>query len=309
MKPTRRQFLHSLAGASALPLFMSTTSKVEAYPTAIASNSYNWTTFYGRQQKNWGQDLDACMTDYAKTGLRAYEPGLNSVEDVIKLAPFLKKYNIRLPSVYVNSVLHQAEEAEKSIASVLAIADEVKKLGTKIMVTNPTPVRWAGEGIKTNEELKIQVISLEKLGAALRNKGVTLAYHTHDVELRAGAREFHHMLLNTSPQNVAFCLDAHWVYRGSQNSELAVFDIMKLYGSRIVELHIRQSVNGVWSETFGEGDIDYGRLARELKSLNLRPHLVIEQCVEAKSPDTMGAVEAHIQDLAAIKRIFKPILG
>lgn len=309
MKSTRRQFINTLAGASTATLLTSSTSKPTPYPFSIASNSYNWTTFYGRKQKTWGIDLDRCMAEYAQTGLTAYEPGLNSVEDVIKLAPFLQKYNIQLPSVYVNSVLHRADEAEKSLVSVLAIADEVKKLGTKIMVTNPTPIRWGGEEIKTNEELKIQAVSLNKLGAALRTKGIILAYHTHDVELRAGAREFHHMLLNTSPQNVAFCLDAHWVYRGSQDSELAVFDVIKLYGKRIVEVHLRQSVNGVWSETFGEGDIDYGRLAQELKKLNLRPHLVIEQSVEAKSPNTMDAVAAHIQDLAAVKSIFKPILG
>ncbi|MEZ4900297.1 MAG: sugar phosphate isomerase/epimerase [Spirosomataceae bacterium] len=249
------------------------------------------------------------MAEYAKTGLTAYEPSLNGVEDVFKLAPALKKYNIQLPSVYVNSVLHKANEAEKSMVSILAIADEVKKLGTKIMVTNPTPIRWGGDELKSDEELKIQAASLEKLGAALRAKGIRLAYHTHDVELKAGAREFHHMMLNTSPQNVAFCLDAHWMYRGSQNSELAVFDTLKLYGKRIVEIHLRQSVNGVWSETFGEGDIDYARLAQEIKKLDLQPHLVIEQCVEPKSPHTIGAVEAHIKDLAAVKKIFGPILG
>ena len=76
-----------------------------------------------------------------------------------------------------------------------------------------------------------------------------------------------------------------------------------------VELHIRQSVNGVWSETFGAGDIDYQRFANELKTMNMRPHLVIEQCIETKTPNTMDGKEAHIKDLVMIKKIFKPILG
>lgn len=310
MKSTRRAFIQqTLAGVSATALLSSANTAPIPYPYPIACNSYNWVTFYGRQGKSWGQDLDACLADVAKTGISAYEPGLSGIEELNKLAPVLKKHKIQLPSVYVNSVLHNADEAEKSISAVLAIADEVKKLGTKIMVTNPSPIRWGGAELKSDEELVEQAKNMEKLGLALRQKGITLAYHTHDVELRAGAREFHHVLLNTSPANVSFCFDVHWVYRGSQNSQVAVFDVLKLYGKRIVELHLRQSVNGVWSETFGNGDIDYQRLVRELKTLNLRPHLVIEQCVESKTPNTMDGIQAHIQDLAKVKEIFKPILG
>lgn len=307
MKSNRRQFINTVAGSAALGLVSSTTNALQNLP--ISCNSYNWLTFYGRQNKNWGEDLEANMSDLTKTGITAYEPGLSSVEDVKKLAPMLQKYKIQMPSVYVNSVLHKAEDAELSIKSVLAIANEVKKLGTKIMVTNPSPIKWGGAELKSDSELIVQAKNVEKLGAALRQKGITLAYHTHDVELRAGAREFHHVLQNTSPQNVAFCFDVHWVYRGSQDSQVAVFDVLKMYGKRIVELHIRQSVGGVWSETFGDGDIDYRRLARELKAMNIRPHLVIEQCIEAKTPNTMDGVQAHIKDLAMIREIFKPILG
>ena len=130
----------------------------------------------------------------------------------------------------------------------------------------------------------------------------------HDNELKAGAREFHHMMLNTSPDSMSFCFDVHWVYRGTQNSEVAVFDVLKLYGKRVVELHLRQSVNGIWSETFGEGDIDYKRLVDEMKKLGIRPHLVIEQCIEEKSPNTVTAEEAHKRDLVAIQEMFKPLL-
>ncbi len=96
---------------------------------------------------------------------------------------------------------------------------------------------------------------------------------------------------------------------GFLNSELAVFDILKLYGKRIIEVHIRQSVNGIWSETFGEGDINYRRVVNELKNIGVRPHLVIEQCIEEKTPVTMNAVGAHVADLRAVREIFKPLLN
>jgi inosose dehydratase len=113
-------------------------------------------------------------------------------------------------------------------------------------------------------------------------------------------------LQNTDPENVAFCFDTHWVYRGSENSELAVFDILKMYGDRIVELHLRQSTNGIWNETFSApGDIDYTAFAKQLKKKSIRPHLVIEQCLESKTPRKMDVVTAHQKDLMVVKNLFE----
>jgi inosose dehydratase len=165
-------------------------------------------------------------------------------------------------------------------------------------------MKWGGSDVKSDDQLETQLYYLEMMGRELRKMGVTLAYHTHDMEMHAGAREFHHMLQNTSPENVSFCFDVHWVYRGSQNSQLAVFDVLKMYGNRIVELHLRQSEDGIWKETFGDGDIDYQRFADELKKIKVKPHLVIEQCVEGKTPNTLNAVAAHIQDLDVVERTF-----
>jgi inosose dehydratase len=99
------------------------------------------------------------------------------------------------------------------------------------------------------------------------------------------------------------------VYRGSGNSQIALFDVVKLYGRRIVEIHIRQSKDGIWQETFGNGDIDYQQLATYLKTLGIRPNLVLEQCLEKGSPNTMGPVEAHKQDLAHAKSVFAGLIG
>jgi len=80
--------------------------------------------------------------------------------------------------------------------------------------------------------------------------GLTLSYHNHDIELRNAAREFHHMMVGTDPAYVTLCLDAHWIYRGAGNSAVALFDVLKLYGPRITELHLRQSKDNIWTETF-----------------------------------------------------------
>jgi inosose dehydratase len=134
--------------------------------------------------------------------------------------------------------------------------------------------------------------------------GLTLAYHNHDMELRNAAREFHHMMLGTDPAHMTLCLDAHWIYRGAGNSQVALFDVIKLYGSRISELHLRQSQNGVWTEAFGPGDIDYPRLADVVLKIGVKPLLVLEQCVEAASPNTMNAVEASKRNIEYTRQVF-----
>lgn len=308
---SRRQFLISLAAVAGVAVGPTLTvgQSYSAAPTfPVSCNSYSWVTFYGRQNKTWMADPDASLTEYAKAGFTAYEPAFTSADEVKKLLPYLAKYKLSMPSLYVNSTLHKADEAQQSIDSVLAIAEAAKPAGTRIFVTNPSPIKWGSTDDKSDADLLEQAKNLDRLGAELQKRGITLAYHTHAPEHRQAAREFHHMLLATDPKNVSLCLDAHWVYRGSGNSQVALFDVVKLYGKRIVELHIRQSKEGIWQETFSNGDIDYQRLANYLSAQNVRPLLVLEQCLETTSPNTMGPVEAHKQDLMYTRSVLGSLL-
>lgn len=273
--------------------------------TSFSCSSYNWRTFFKREGKVWGKDLGFDIAEFSKSGFKNIEYSFTSPEAVRKVIPILKKYGIKMPSIYVNSVLHVEGETEKSINSILEIAKAAKKYGTKIIVTNPNPIDWNKELFKSDEELKRQVKALDKLGAQLKKMGIKLAYHTHSTEMLAGAKEIHHMLQNTSPENVSFCFDLHWVFRGSHDSEIAVFDVLKMYSDRIAELHIRQSEKGIWKEAFtSHGDIDYSKVAAFLKSHKMRPHIVLEQSIENGSLNVENAVSAHRSGLNLLKSCF-----
>lgn len=173
---------------------------------------------------------------------------------------------------------------------------------------NSAPLDWNGKDNKTDEQLKTQAIALDHLGEKLKAIGMTLAYHNHDAEMRESAREFHHMLTGTDPTAVKLCLDAHWIYRGSGNSQVALFDMVEMYSNRIVEVHIRQSHDGIWSEVFGEGDMDNTRLATVLIKKLLKPHLVLKQAVENGTPHTLDAVAAIRKSFENVRVIFKFLL-
>lgn len=310
MSQTRRTFLGSVTGAAAaalMPLTIDASVAPPAKRLPISCNSYSWFTFYSRAGREWMGNPDESMRDYASSGLRSYEPGATDVQMIEALGPLLRKYAITMPSVYVGSTLHQPDTAPESIDLVVKIALAAKALGTRIIVTNPSPIRWGTPEDKDDAALSTQAVNLEKLGSLLKAQGMTLAYHNHDIELRQGAREFHHMMASTDPRYVSLCLDVHWIYRGAGNSQIALMDVVRLYGKRIAELHLRQSVGDVWSEVFGKGDIDYERLVTALVNLKVRPHLVMEQCVEDKTPDTTDVVTAHRQGLKYVSEVFAPM--
>jgi inosose dehydratase len=318
----RRDFLKGLGGIAASAALISTSTSCSNAETSIplsaekmnthfplSTNVYPWGTFYKRQGRDFDSDLANSLAEVKESGADHFEPNLKSLEFVDTLSDELEKQGIGMVSVYVNSELHDSEKAKESIDWVMAIVRQAKKrMGAKIVVTNPSPIRWGGPENKTDEQLEIQRDALENLGKAISGEGMSLAYHSHDPEFREGAREFHHMLASTDPRYVKLCLDAHWVFRGAGDSNVALHDIVKLYGSRIAELHIRQSNNGIWTETFGDGDIDYSRLTRELVALGVSPLVTMEQAVEAKSLNTMNGLSAHKISHANARETFAPFI-
>ena len=297
MKTTRREHLSTIGAAIVLPtiaeLLHASDASTRRHPH-IATNTYPWLTFARRKNQTLELHTDQLLADIATTGITGYEPIISETKEFDGLAQRLKKHHLEMRSIYVNSTLHDKWKVDSSIDKVIRIAKSASRIGTKIVVTNPSPIRWGGPEDKNDSELRLQARALDRLGAALRKIGITLAYHNHDAELRQGGREFHHMLTATSPENVKLCLDAHWVYRGCGDSEVAVFDALEHYHERIVELHLRQSSGGVWTEAFSmSGDIDYTQMFKFLSEANLAPHLVLEQAVESKSKETETAIDAH----------------
>jgi inosose dehydratase len=306
---SRRVFLEQTTLAAVGLLAAPSAGRAAGKPRLhLATNAYSWHVFYQREGKNFGAAMSEGLKDVAASSLNGFEPGVGGAEEIRKLMPLLKQHGLEMRSLYVNSSLHEPAEADRSIEQILAVAHEVKAAGTRIIVTNPNPIRWGGPENKNDVQLRTQAAALERLGWELAGMKMKLAYHNHDIELRQSAREFHHMMAGTDPRYVTLCLDAHWIYRGCGNSQVALFDVVTLYGSRVSELHLRQSKNGVWSETLEDGDIDYARLANELVGAGAKkPHLVMEIAVEDGTPKTLSPVEAHRRSVEYAQRVLAPL--
>ena len=301
----RRQFLAGM-GLGAVAMVQSGTlcvadTQAQKGPH-VAINQWSVGAMRSRDKKRPGMPLEEELTELAACGINGLEPGLQSPEQAEALAAQLAKHGLEMRSAFIGSELCHPGAAEKEIKRIVALAKRVKALGTKIIVTNPSPL--PNRRGKTDAQLRAQAAGLNRLGRELAAQGLTLAYHNHDVELEHAAREFHHMMLGTEPACLSLCLDAHWVYRGAGHSQVALFDVVKLYGVRVVELHLRQSKDNVWSETFGDGDIDYRSLCKTLGAMGAKPLLVLEQGPEQGTPQTMEVAEAHRRSCRYAREVF-----
>jgi inosose dehydratase len=301
----RRSFLQTAALSTAgiltaQTLTAQTQQSVSNEPTKperlhIAVNQYAANSFYQRDNKNFSEQLDKMKL----VGVDGLEPIVDNAQSLESIGKKLKDHGLEFRSVYVGGNLHESGIAAKEIGRIRNIAEKAKEFGSQIIIFNP-----AAKHGKNDDELIVQAENVNKLGSELNSFGMKLAFHYHTTELEFAAREFHHLLCNTNPNYFFLCLEQHWSYRGSGNSQLALFDHLKIYSNRIVVVHLRQSVNNVWSETFGDGDIDNLKLAVELKALNVPIHFVLEQAAEKNTPKTLTADAVLRQSCEYIRRVF-----
>ena len=139
-QPTdRRDFLRlGAAGGAALTLGSNVLADEDKSPLHLACNEYPWLTFYRREKRDFHKDLKQSIADVAGTGVAGFEPIARSVKYLEDLVPLLKRHQLQMRSLYVNSVLHDKARVNNSIEEVIAIACRAQKLAqTKIIVTNP----------------------------------------------------------------------------------------------------------------------------------------------------------------------------
>jgi inosose dehydratase len=110
---------------------------------------------------------------------------------------------------------------------------------------------------------------------------------------------------DTKPENVSLCYELHWSYRASGNSAVSVYDHAKMYGNRSVEIHLRQSHDQVWTETFtAKDDIDTAHALSLLKKAGANfetIHIVLEQAPENGTPNTLSPLEIFRQSVQNVQ--------
>ncbi|MBI4551543.1 MAG: TIM barrel protein [Candidatus Latescibacteria bacterium] len=252
----------------------------------VASQVYVWMQTYSRQGQKFEEHLDEVLSDIAAArydGVETFASLIATPEQADWLRRSCDRYRLQLISLYQGGVYHTRDEGARTVEETVALARRASEVGCPALNINPNPIGRP----KTDEELRIQGEYLNRLGAALKNLGMTLRLHHHDPEIRDDAREFRANCANTDPALVRLCLDLHWVLRGGGDP----IALLREYGSQADSLHIRNSTGGVWSEALGDGDIDYRQVRATLEAVGFQGWLIVELAYEPQTVVTRPLAE------------------
>ena len=252
----------------------------------IGTQLYGWGQIYAKQGKTLSEHYHEVLSSIRDIGMATAEASLDreAPETLRDWAKLLRDHGLRPVSVYSGGALH-SEEAATTVQQLARAGEVMADEGFSVLDLNPDPIGRE----KTDEELATQAGSLEELGAALKDTGIALGLHNHTPEMLSEGREFHHNLRQTDPGLVGLFMDVHWCYRGGGDAQA----IYEEYEDRIVGLHVRQSINGIWAEDFCEGDLDYCPIIRDLVQREFGGPVLIEIAIEEGTALTRDVVENH----------------
>lgn len=233
---------------------------------------YIFQQYAERQHKKLAEVLDEIFPMARYAGFRNIELNQEFLTPELRgrVLGLVQANGLRMPSVYVGGSMHQRSLAERTISQALEIAAVCKNLGCGAVINNPDPKPH--DIPKTDAELGVQVQMLDLMGSELAKRGFQFWTHAHAPQMADNAREWRFNLHHTDPKYVWVCLDIDWVYQGGQDP----MQLLREAGHRVASLHLRNSHNKLWLESFTGGDIDYHQVARYLQEINLKPLLVVE---------------------------------
>jgi inosose dehydratase len=272
-----------------------------AYGPRIAVQLYAWTQDRRRQGKDFWEDLDAVLGEVKATGIPAIEGWLDWFSDrqrTERATKLIRKHGLEVAGLYTGGPFHEPEAAEQTVKRIVEWAGRAYAIRPTYISVNPDPL--PGKAEKTEAQVATQVRYLDELGRRLSPLGCRLLIHEHDPAILHDAREYRYNVKHLDPRYVGLCLDTHWVYRGGEDP----LTLLKEGRPLVQAMHLRNSRDGVWTESFGPGDVDYEAIAAYLRETRYTGWLVLELAFEPKTTFTQGIVQNHAQGYAYLRKVF-----
>ena len=175
-------------------------------------------------------------------------------------------------------------------------ADEVASVGGKYLICP-----WLGPQ-KSIEDFKTYAEKFNKAGEVCKKAGIKFAYHNHDYSFKEleGQIPQQVMMDGTDSDLVDFEMDMYWVVTAGINP----IEYLTKYKNRFKLCHIKDRIKDTKepfaSCTLGEGSIDYTKILKEAKALNMK-YFIYEQ----EKYDAKGVLFDAEQSAAYLKKMKK----
>jgi inosose dehydratase len=226
--------------------------------------------------------------------------------DPARLKDEIQKRNLELLGAFVPVALSEENTHEAGVETALRVAGLMHSAGYKnafiVLADNNGTVeertRNAGRinramGL-SDEQWKVYAAGAEKIAKAVKEKyGLRTVFHHHCAGYVETPEEIDQLLSLTNPQLVGLCLDmGHYAFGGGNPVEA-----LEKYPDRIWHVHFKDfnpqaakesaAANGDYFDAIrrgvfcelGKGAVDFPSVVEELKKMNYRDWIVVEQDV------------------------------
>ncbi|MEV4658774.1 sugar phosphate isomerase/epimerase [Micromonospora sp. NPDC049301] len=190
---------------------------------------------------------EATLGALAACGYRNAEPSgaVNNFygRTATALAPLVADAGLSVPSIGIG-----LGDLQNNLDGVIANA---KAFGAKY-------VRISGSGSWTLADYSRVAVTLNTVGATLKQAGITVAYHNHGFEFTAqnGVRGYDVLVRETDPNLVAMELDLYW----AASVGVDPVELIKQYPGRFSLFHVKDMATDGSFADVGEGTIDFARI-------------------------------------------------
>lgn len=273
---TRRTFLFkstlTSAGLCLLPEILSSTGMSNLKST-IPVNGHIW-VYASKFPPNWDAtpNLETIFVDMSYAGLdgiELMESILRHDNAVLRINEYKEKYNISVSgsSYGVGMNMWDASQYQKIVADLSVVIPRLAEVGGKTFGIS------VGEAdhIKTEAELDAQAKILKVLVKKCEDHGIVPNLHNHTYEVENDLHDLKGTLARIPDLKLG--PDINWLIRGGVDP----VEFINTYGKQIVYVHFRdQYANGEWTEYLGQGNTDFGSIAKALQEQGFSGQTAIE---------------------------------
>lgn len=220
--------------------------------------------------------LEQIFSDVAYAGLDAVETmeqPLRSEGATRQIGELIEKYQIDLIGTSYGAQMWDKSKHTEIFEDVDRVMTNLESLGGR---TFGTSVGEPHGRLKTEDELDAQADLLQRLVKLGVQKGIVLNLHNHTSEV---VNDMHDLggTLKRIP-DIKLGPDLNWLLRAG----LDPIEFLKKYKHQICFLHVRdQYTDGRWSESLGEGDVDFSEIGQVLEEISFKGDVIIELAFES----------------------------
>lgn len=214
--------------------------------------------------------LDQVFADTKYAGFDAIElmdVSLRHEDAVSKIGDLIQKTGISLIGASFGGAMWNKQKQTEIIDDAGKVIERIAKLKGRMFGLSVGDAKRK----KTPEEFDVQAETLNKIQAIGKQYNVVPNLHNHTYEVENGLYDLTNTLQRVP--GIALGPDLDWLFQ----AKVDVPTFLKTYTDKIVYMHLRDHLwTGVWSEALGEGIMDFGAIARQLKQIGFAGDMTVE---------------------------------